>query len=812
MTFRTSLLLGAVVLASFVQAQPEPFGCHYFRNTPGPISWTAGSREQIDETIARSDTFDILHYDIALDVTATGASTIRAATTITFVPLLEDQIFIRFDLFQLTVDSVRNADGPLTFTYDDQFLKVEFNSVPVVGEEQALTVHYHGVPHRDPEWGGFYFESGYAYNLGIGLSTIPPNFGKVWYPCFDSFVERATYTYHVKSAGTYRFHGQGNFLGEEQLAGDTVVRSFELPQSIPTHLSAVAVSAYVDHDYVHSGVNGDIPVRLSAKSSNLTNMISKFVDLGAAIDVCEYWYGPYGYDRVGYVLTTDGALEIPTNVAYPQFMVDQSIVGNRGLFTHELGHHWWGDVVTPYVHNEMWLKEGPAEYSGHLIEEWIYGRSEYIKVVKDNHFSVLRTAHVNDGGYQPLSPMPDPYIYGTHTYYKGASVMHNLRGYMGDELFRQALRGIQMDLANSTITSEGFKDALEAHSGLDLDPFFDAWVFAPGYSVFEVRQYLSTAIEDAWIVDVEVGQKLLGTEALHEEVPLTVSFLSADGEVAERSITVSGLITTVSLDAPFEPAMVVLNRGMHLNQARMDNEVTLVPGVPFSSTLPYVDFRVYGTELVDSTLVRVDHIYSGADQSPLPAEILEVSATHYWNVDGLWPDGTVLGGRLFYNGGQASEFDFELIDGNEYGMALLFRATANEPWTIFQGQSVLTGNLTNGHGSITFENMQRGQYAFGKTTFAIGIGEGEERSFTMRLGPVPTSTTLGVSGRIDGQGTYWWDVIGSDGRLIERTTEVISGDYQLALDVSDLATGTYVLRATDAHGIDSMDERFQIIR
>ncbi len=38
---------------------------------------------------------------------------------------------------------------------------------------------------------------------------------------------------------------------------------------------------------------------------------------------------------------------------------------------------------------------------------------------------------------------------------------------------------------------------------------------------------------------------------------------------------------------------------MHLNQARMDNEVTLVPGVPFSSTLPYVDFRVYGTELVD---------------------------------------------------------------------------------------------------------------------------------------------------------------------------------------------------------------------
>ena len=42
--------------------------------------------------------------------------------------------------------------------------------------------------------------SDYIYTLGIGLTTIPPNFGKVWYPCFDNFVERATYTYHVTSA------------------------------------------------------------------------------------------------------------------------------------------------------------------------------------------------------------------------------------------------------------------------------------------------------------------------------------------------------------------------------------------------------------------------------------------------------------------------------------------------------------------------------------------------------------------------------------------------------------------------------------
>ncbi|MBK7298408.1 MAG: hypothetical protein IPI91_18050 [Flavobacteriales bacterium] len=114
-----------------------------------------------------------------------------------------------------------------------------------------------------------------------------------------------------------------------------------------------------------------------------------------------------------------------------------------------------------HIHNEMWLKEGPAEYTGHLVAEWVGGEAALVKAVKDNLSFILRQAHVNDGGYQALSPMPDPYIYGTHTYYKGAAVMHNLRGYLGDDVFRQAMRDIQADYASTTITSDGFKVALK---------------------------------------------------------------------------------------------------------------------------------------------------------------------------------------------------------------------------------------------------------------------------------------------------------------------------------------------------------------
>ena len=173
----------------------------------------------------------------------------------------------------------------------------------------------------------------------------------MWYPCFDNFVERATYTYHIQSADGRRAHNQGHLVEEIQLGGDTLRSTWVLDHPIPTHLSAIAVGPYVDHDYVHTGAYGDIPVRLTSKAGDSNLMQTKFAELSYAIDACEHWWGPYAWERIGYVLTTDGALEIPTNIAYPRSMIEQGLFANGDLFAHELGHHWWGDLVAPTIHN-----------------------------------------------------------------------------------------------------------------------------------------------------------------------------------------------------------------------------------------------------------------------------------------------------------------------------------------------------------------------------------------------------------------------------------------------------------------------------
>ncbi|MCB0789194.1 MAG: hypothetical protein KDB75_07815, partial [Flavobacteriales bacterium] len=304
---RTPILATLLLLfATASQAQPlKRLGCRFYHGEKPPKArpLTDGQLKSIQETIARSDTFDIQHYDIRIDVTDYSGKSITASTQVVFTPRMTGQDFIRFDLYQLTVDSVTHSSGPLVFTHDGEYLKVDLPSVQV-GVSDTLTVHYHGDPYREPNWGGFYFESQYIYNLGIGLTTIPPNFGKVWYPCFDSFVERATYTYHVKSAGTFRAHCQGDFLGEVQLGGDTVVRTYDLTEPIPTYGSAIAVADYRDSTFLHTGVYGTYPITLTSKPGVLGQFVSKMADLPGTIDCLEHWYGPYTFGRVGYVLTT----------------------------------------------------------------------------------------------------------------------------------------------------------------------------------------------------------------------------------------------------------------------------------------------------------------------------------------------------------------------------------------------------------------------------------------------------------------------------------------------------------------------------
>ncbi|MDQ3190534.1 MAG: M1 family metallopeptidase, partial [Bacteroidota bacterium] len=334
----------------------------------------------------RSDTIDILNYTINLDITDFTNQIINGNCEIKFTPKINNINSISLDLLQLTVDSITLNNALLNYVYNDTLLIVNFNSPLNSSDTSSVTVYYRGTPQGDASgWGGFYFQNGYAFNLGVGFAADPHNYGRVWFPCFDNFVERSTYEFNILTSNNKKAICNGELTSEVTIGQDSIVRTWKMQEEIPTYLACVAVANYAIVNKNHIGVNGNIPIMLAALPGDTTNLKNSFANLGNAIDAFEQGYGPYLWNKVGYSLVpfSSGAMEHATNIAYPRATATGSLAYET-LMAHELAHHWWGDLVTCETAEDMWINEGMASYSEQLFTQYVYGQSAYLNSVKSN--------------------------------------------------------------------------------------------------------------------------------------------------------------------------------------------------------------------------------------------------------------------------------------------------------------------------------------------------------------------------------------------------------------------------------------------
>ena len=788
-------------------------GCRHAHLPMAPdAAWRSGSAVQnfdMSGSLARSDSFDVVHYGLELDVTSAAALQVTGEAQITFETTEAGAENLWFDLEgSLMVDSVTLDGSSWAFEQvgDSVFIAAPDGGWQPVGP-QTVGMAYHGQPGKDPYWGGMYLTGNYIFSLGIGLTTIPPNHGKAWYPCFDQFRERAAYTYGITSAGGKRFHGQGNLIQTDTLGGDTIRRVFDMAQPIPTYLSAIAVSDYQDFDTVHTGLYGEVPIRLTARPQNLQSMINRFVDLPVCIDALEDWWGPHAWERVGYVITTDGAMEHPTNIAYPLSMLEQSNFQNEGLYGHELGHHWWGNMLSPLVHNHMWIKEGFAEYSSHLFEEVLSGREAFVEMVKDNQEFVLEQAHIDDLGFHALSPIPDAEIYGRHSYNKGASVVHNLRNYLGDELFRTGGQNVLAQHYGEAMDDVMLEAAWEEATGVDLTPWFDAHIRQPGFStwVLDSTSTVPNGEVPGYTTTLYLQQKLRACENHHENEPLDVTVWSASGEREVEQIVAGGQYATAAVVTDLDPVMVALNAEGRLNQGRMDLDYWL-SGTSSLQNLPWVDMRIgcdAFPESSDSVLIRVEHHWAGPDGAPgeTPAEgapyLEQISSTHFWSVDGIWPEeGLLLDARFTYRGGDEDELDFDLYGQTEEEAFLAWRETPADPWIEYPDYEIQMGSAFNGGGVFKVNRLRRGQYAFANGDVSVGIAapEAPEASVSW-VYPNPARDAVHVTWPEQAQSLSIQDASGSE--VYSMDSRSPGSDM---LSVAAWPRGTFVLVWTDAQG------------
>jgi aminopeptidase N len=733
--------------------------------------------------ITPGDSIHAVKYKIDLQEIDMDAKTIMASTTITLVPLINDLNVIQLQLIELTVDSVFVDMVKISsFTHADEVLNIPLSSSISIGDTTDVMVYYQGEPFHE-SWGGFHYSGQYAFNLGVGISWIPHNLGKTWFPCIDDFTDRATYEVIATVPENMAAVGGGALMGITNNGNGTHTWHWILNNPIPTYLASIAIGEYSLVEDLYIGINGDVPITYYVRPSDTSKIAGSFARIHDIMAIYEDRFGAYSWDRVGYVGTAIGAMEHATNIAYPNFCIS----GNdayEDLYAHELSHMWFGDKVTCDKAEEMWINEGWATFCANYYVEVLDGYDIFKEQMRDMHANNLGSLHNTEGGYIPLNNIPQEYTYGTNAYDKGATVVQALRAYLGDDVFFAACKAFLEDLAFTSVSSYDMEANFTANTGVDMSGFFNNYVYhggAPNYSIdsFNVMPQNGTSE-----VTVYLKQKRHGPEYTGNHHIVEVSFMDADWNVYTDTIHFSGSAGYSTKIVPFYPEAVFLDLEEKYMDATIDNYAVFTE--PGEHIFTDTQFRLELLEITDSAFIQVTNNFAHADSISIPPQVMRVSDFHYWTISGIIPETFNATGRFNYSKGY---LDKTLILSESDSVVILYRTNSGMPWELVDFTVVGLWNI----GYIYVENLQMGEYTLGVIDISVGMEDdklgdvGKENM--LHVYPNPGSGTFHFS--LDHAEAGRLQIFSPDAKLIHQIN-IQPEATDLSWDPGDLPAGTYV--------------------
>jgi aminopeptidase N len=741
-----------------------------------------------------SDTLHAAHYGIHLtDINLTN-KTIKGYTEIKLVPKINSIASVKLELASLTVDSAFIENSKTTaFTHLGNLLIISLSTPVNIGDTVNTRIYYHGQPFVDPSgWGGFHFSGDYALNLGVGFDAIPHNLGKAWFPCIDDFQDRALYDVYLTVTNDKKAVSGGTLMDVTNNGDATSTWHWKTIHTLPTYLISATTGKYELVSDSYNGQQQTVPITYYCRPADTAIVAGTFINLKNIMQVYENHFGPYPFERIGYSGTPGnlGAMEHASNISYP-FSGWSGNTDNEWWYAHELSHMWFGDEVTCASAEDMWLNEGWAVWCESLFREGIYGKQAYKENMRAKLKTVLQTTYIVDGAYYAVYGIPQTLTYGNTVYEKGGQVTHTLRGYLGDSLFFGGIKAYLQQYAYNDASSYDLRDFLTAYSGIDMTPFFDAWVFAPGFPHFSIDSLVTLPNGNGFDVTVFVKQKLKGTTQYANSNHLEISFMNSDWQITTDTIVFSGVSGNKTFHIPFAPVEVMADLDEKISDATTDVAKTLKSTGDYEYQQTFCKVKV--EQITDSAFVRITHNWVPPDSMNIPQPGLRISDSRYWTVEGIFPPGFKAKGVFTYS--RSATLDNTLITNSKDSLVILYRPGAGNPWrgTSFTRVGAWTG------GTITVDTLQRGEYtlAVWDHLFLSKHENKPVKSSLMNIYPNPAKDKVNVE--FDIQNKAILTIYDSLGKLVSKS-KFNAGSNHFTWDNISKSHSCYYFKLSDLKG------------
>lgn len=511
------------------------------------------------DTYPKNPAIDALNYAFTLELSDTS-DTIAGEVALDLRFLSADLRSVRLDLVNATstsggkgmrVSAVTMDGVAVPFTHADDVLLVPLAKAPAAQQRARLVVRYAGTP---------------ATGLIIGrnkhgdrtfFSDNWPNRARHWLPTIDHPYDKATSEFIVTAPSHYQVVSNGLQVESTDLPGDRRRTHWRNSVPIASWLYMLGVARFAMQQVdTFDGKPIETWVYPQDRDAGFADFATPTKDvLGFYTD----YVGPFAYERLANVQASSvaGGMESASAILYHESSVTGTrSVRWRNVVIHEIAHQWFGNAVTEYDWDDIWLSEGFATYFTLLYIEHAYGRDEFVRGLEASRRTVNTFAAANPGYtiiHQNLSRMED--VTSSHTYQKGSWVLHMLRGVVGTEAFQRGIRSYYQRHFNANATTADFRRAMEEASGRDLEWFFDQWLYKPG----------ALKVAGKWTYDAGTRQVRIALDQVQTDgslftMPVEVAVHLTGGPIPTiHRVQMNAKANVFTIDVPSEPAEVRLD-------------------------------------------------------------------------------------------------------------------------------------------------------------------------------------------------------------------------------------------------------------
>lgn len=731
------------------------------------------------KSIEVGENIDVMHYEIHLNEINMADRTLDATAVISLKTLTSvDEMDL--ELKSLNVTSVTSDEAIVNnYSQNGDILSISFeNSVPA-NTEISLTINYGGTTFNE-SWGGIHWSNDYVYNLGVGFDSQPHNLGKTWFPCVDNFTDKASYDLYL-TIPSDMVSSCGGLLEDSQDNGDgTKTDHWHMSQEIATYLISFAVGDFILWEDTYEGIERNIPINVYAKPNQIDKVEATFANAKFFASFFENTFGPFPFNRISYVSTSLGCMEHVDNIALASSIITgTSNMDSDYFISHEMAHAWFGNKVTCASAADMWLNEGFATFCNYYYFTELYGDDLYYETMDGVIDEIILSCHTKEG-WLPLNELPLDLTYGTMAYDKGAVVAHTLMNYLGRDAFSKAMKYYLNKFDSKSASSQDLCEALSEDTDLDMNNFFEAWVYTPGSPVYYVQHFTTTANGDKFDVNINMVQDHRGAEYIGDGVRYELTFVDSNWNMHSEMVSWDGQSANITTTLDFEPVAIFCDINNKFADACHDESFIIKQSG--NNNLSEIKFKVITEEVGDSTLLRVEHRWVGPTSVGEISEGLTISDSRYWTVYRLDKGESKIKGEFQYQDNE--NYDANLFENENDSIVLLYRPNGASQW-----QSIdYILQSSSSFGRMTVEQLMSGDYVLGVWDEEyIGMNEINKDS-RFNIFPNPTKNEINIELQNDIKGKVV--ITNQLGQIVK---ELKINDNKLIVNVEELSPGIYYL-------------------